>query len=515
MTPAVAQCLVVTATLDRDVSIRRAASAAFQEWVGRTSLVPHGIHVLRLTDFRAVGSLRHAYLQCVASLAPYDVYRSALRHHLLHCALWHWDAQIRTLAASAVPPLLQAEPSYVASCMQILQQRASAPHGDSVHGALLACVAIVPLFPSLARDGAHIVAALPSTVLRTSGSALVLGAACRLWALCAEHVSPDDREAGDALLRTASARPEDDVQQSAAAAWHAWQSDAYAAHYMHRVLYAWPSLTTEEQQTAVRALGKWDAEADDRRALLCDLLTPASPRYAPSVDVRRHVASSLACGSLDSRVIEALLCGLHDTTTDQRGDVGSWVRSASAQALAALVHSNETIEPTMVERVCVAMSGMVMERIDTIRVDACHAMQLMTAHSAMPDRAVWHAVLTEPSQCREAEYAFSTLLPLLALDAYRASLLRTLTRTISTRSDRALSEAGRALVQWTLQASDASVGDVFHLLHKQAAMHARDNRIVVPTLQTIQVLLENDVHIHRPVDAMYVSLPLTAAWHVP
>ena len=37
------------ATLDRDVAVRRAASAAFQEWVGRAT-VPHGIDILRTAD---------------------------------------------------------------------------------------------------------------------------------------------------------------------------------------------------------------------------------------------------------------------------------------------------------------------------------------------------------------------------------------------------------------------------------------------------------------------------------
>jgi len=65
----VARILVVRATLDREVSIRRAASAAFQEWVGRTSLVPHGIAILRITDFAAVGNQRRAFIECAPCVA--------------------------------------------------------------------------------------------------------------------------------------------------------------------------------------------------------------------------------------------------------------------------------------------------------------------------------------------------------------------------------------------------------------------------------------------------------------
>lgn len=65
------QQLVTVACFDREVHIRRAASAAFQEYVGRTSLFPHGIDILRKTDFYAVGTRRHAFLVAGPEVAEY------------------------------------------------------------------------------------------------------------------------------------------------------------------------------------------------------------------------------------------------------------------------------------------------------------------------------------------------------------------------------------------------------------------------------------------------------------
>lgn len=68
---AVSTRLAIVMTLDREVTIRRAASAAFQEWVGRTSLIPNGIDALREADFSAVGVRRNAYVICAPRIARY------------------------------------------------------------------------------------------------------------------------------------------------------------------------------------------------------------------------------------------------------------------------------------------------------------------------------------------------------------------------------------------------------------------------------------------------------------
>ncbi|ORX70849.1 hypothetical protein DL89DRAFT_222500 [Linderina pennispora] len=66
-----ATVLVSVAVFDRETNVRRAASAAFQEHVGRHSSFPHGISVLQLADFFAVGNMRNAFTDASRRIAEY------------------------------------------------------------------------------------------------------------------------------------------------------------------------------------------------------------------------------------------------------------------------------------------------------------------------------------------------------------------------------------------------------------------------------------------------------------
>lgn len=70
----IAAGLLVTTVYDREINCRRAASAAFQESVGRLRTFPHGIDILTKADFFSVGMRNHSYLDISDYIAQYNDY---------------------------------------------------------------------------------------------------------------------------------------------------------------------------------------------------------------------------------------------------------------------------------------------------------------------------------------------------------------------------------------------------------------------------------------------------------
>jgi tubulin-specific chaperone D len=81
------------------LTCRRAASAAFQENVGRQGKFPHGIDIVTAADYFSVGMRNNAYLEVSIFIAQYQEYDKLLIKHLLEKKIVHWDTSIRELAA--------------------------------------------------------------------------------------------------------------------------------------------------------------------------------------------------------------------------------------------------------------------------------------------------------------------------------------------------------------------------------------------------------------------------------
>ncbi|KAK4474745.1 hypothetical protein MN116_001870 [Schistosoma mekongi] len=109
----VASSLVLVSLFDREVSVRRAASAAFQENVGRQGQFPHGIEILTTCDYFSVGNRSQCYLQLSVAVAKYKEYVKPMIDHLVNVRLGHWDDSIRYLAACALGKLCTADPNYM------------------------------------------------------------------------------------------------------------------------------------------------------------------------------------------------------------------------------------------------------------------------------------------------------------------------------------------------------------------------------------------------------------------
>ncbi len=147
-----APVLMTTACYDREVNCRRAASAAFQECVGRLGDFPHGIDILTVADFFSVSLRVSAYVHVAPLVAAFDGYHRPFAEHLTSAKLCHWDKAVRELAAEALARLVPIDPEHhrivtlkclAASCIKPSTQ-------DGTHGA---CLALACLLLAIREEG--------------------------------------------------------------------------------------------------------------------------------------------------------------------------------------------------------------------------------------------------------------------------------------------------------------------------------------------------------------------------
>ncbi len=139
----IARCLINVTIFDREVQCRRAASAAFQENVGRQGTFPHGIDIITEADYFAVGSRQNTYLKLSVFVARFPEYTESVVDHLLKTKVGHWDVGVRELTAEALHNLTAIAPDTMAnSVLPALLKDVTAVELFTKHGAIT-CVGFV------------------------------------------------------------------------------------------------------------------------------------------------------------------------------------------------------------------------------------------------------------------------------------------------------------------------------------------------------------------------------------
>eukprot|EP01087_Luapelamoeba_hula_P025269 TRINITY_DN9952_c0_g1_i1.p1 TRINITY_DN9952_c0_g1~~TRINITY_DN9952_c0_g1_i1.p1 ORF type:complete len:1366 (-),score=225.40 TRINITY_DN9952_c0_g1_i1:17-4012(-) len=142
-----APALIVTAVFDREVNCRRAASAAFQENVGRQGQFPNGIDIIQLADYFALSNRVESYTNISTAIALLSyLYKQPMIDHLAYVKLIHWDTSIRTLAAKALGNFVPLRTDYIAEViLPKLVALAVDPHEEIItrHGSLVGISEII------------------------------------------------------------------------------------------------------------------------------------------------------------------------------------------------------------------------------------------------------------------------------------------------------------------------------------------------------------------------------------
>ncbi|KAJ1959511.1 hypothetical protein GGI12_004299 [Dipsacomyces acuminosporus] len=368
-----ATALVSVAVFDREANVRRAASAAFQEHVGRHNSFPHGIPVLQLADFFSVGNMRSAFVHASRRIAGFVEYREPLLRHLCTITIYHWDLKTRELAAEALRGLAPLAADYVvAELLPGIVNNAHSPFLAVRHGAIIATGTIAEaLAPQLTSDSEavksvlSVAAEIPERFLEDFGANLTLEALARyVGSLSRSGWSLDGDEAQhrffDYFVHALTlCTNKDAVVPEFTAFVDRFGITPEQRETIERFTAAERSASSREG--FVLALGA----LPDRKCfeLVCRLVTEGS-----SVEIRRNAASALGqlckrglsssqpnqksaqggCGggmtpSDIPKAAGALLDGLLDHTVDSRGDVGSWVRKQCLHSLAVLFGTGDLV----------------------------------------------------------------------------------------------------------------------------------------------------------------------------
>ncbi|KAF4073649.1 hypothetical protein AMELA_G00245720 [Ameiurus melas] len=438
----IASALVIVALFDRNVSCRKAASAAFQENVGRQGTFPHGIDILTAADYFAVGNLNNCYLTISVYVAGFEEYTKPMIDHLVTRKINHWNGAIRELATKALHNLTPQAPDYMANTVfpQLLPM-ATGTDMFGRHGAILACSEIThALYKLTAQSDRPVTDFLSSESIeglkaihqklsdrkqyRGFGGELMRPAVCLLiekLSLSRMPFKDDPVINGWQSLIDDSLNAKQNIQEAAVSAlaalcqqYYRVQPGAADTHMQEQLLghYLSGLKSAEAQmrsgcalalgslpdfmirnklqrvldrlQEACRVPVKGDSFTESRR----DAVT-ALARVCVTVGVCAQASpDSAVCEGNVSGVYETLFTCMNDYTTDSRGDVGAWVRAAAMTGLQDVTlqvagSAPDLLSPAVCKQMMLCLAQQAAEKIDGYRAHA-GAVFLRLLHSTDP-----------------------------------------------------------------------------------------------------------------------------------
>ncbi|KAL6560372.1 hypothetical protein OROGR_003931 [Orobanche gracilis] len=374
--------LLTAACYDREVNCRRAAAAAFQENVGRQGKFPHGIDIVNTADYFALSSRANSYLHVAVHIAQYDGYLRQFVDVLLQSKICHWDKSLRELAATALSALVKFEPEYFANI--ILEKLSPCTLSSDLcmrHGAVLATGEVVLalhmhnyiLSADKQKVAADIVPAIEKARLyRGKGGEIMRSAVSRfIECICRAQVSLAEKTKRSLLdsLNENLKHPNFHIQNAAVEAlkhyipaYRVSLEDKGVNDIMSRHLNQLTDPNVAARRGSALALGVLPFEflAKEWKPVLAKLCFSCGIEDNPDdrdaearvnsvkglVSVCETLTEAEKFGGFFSRedglalfdfirneVMSSLFKALDDYSTDNRGDVGSWVRGASMDGL--------------------------------------------------------------------------------------------------------------------------------------------------------------------------------------
>ncbi|XP_047565285.1 tubulin-specific chaperone D isoform X2 [Lutra lutra] len=408
---AISSALVIATVFDRNINCRRAASAAFQENVGRQGTFPHGIDILTAADYFAVGNRANCFLVISMFVAGFPEYTQPMIDHLVTMKINHWDGVIRELSAKALHNLAQRAPEY--SATHVLPRLLSMTQSLDLHtrhGAVLACAEVARgLYRLAVQEGRPVASYLDGVAVqglkqihqqlydrqlyRGLGGELMRHAVCVLIENLSLSKMPFRGDSiidgwqwliNDTLrnLHLISSHSRQQIKEAAVLALAALCNEYYAletgeadpSRQEELIRQYLADLRSPEEMTrcgfslALGALPHFLLRGRLQQVLVgLGAVTAICPEDVSFAESRRDALKAISrvcqtvgvstggapdevvCEENVSQIYRTLLGCLHDYTTDSRGDVGVWVREAAMTSLMDLTLLLGREQPELIE----------------------------------------------------------------------------------------------------------------------------------------------------------------------
>ncbi|KAK9871289.1 hypothetical protein WA026_011559 [Henosepilachna vigintioctopunctata] len=413
--------LLIATCFDREINCRRAASAAFQENVGRQGTFPHGISILTCADFFAVSVRNNAYLEIAPYIAQFEEYTLPLVEHLIERKVDHWDCIIRELTAKALHNLTAANPTHmVRIVLPSLFEKAHTINLNSRHGAVLAIGEItyaLSLISKAKGEGVTdfldddlikqlkelIVVFREKLYFRGMGGELMRQACCDFIEKCALARVPfhKDEVIEDWLTFLNECIPYDvvTIRSLAIKALPVLLEEYYSDEsrisrqkqivdgYLKELLGINIQVNRMGHALALGSLPKFmlkdNLESIVEALIEATVITPSTLKWAEArrdcVKALSSIATTLGDDiekELSEKTVDNMfhtfLEGLKDYTQDKRGDIGAWMREASMIGLQTLIIlltevESKYLKPELVVKSLSSISQQAVEKIDRTR----------------------------------------------------------------------------------------------------------------------------------------------------
>ncbi|OJD22113.1 hypothetical protein ACJ73_06543 [Blastomyces percursus] len=546
--------LVCAACLDPSGNIRRGASAALQELIGRhPDMIVEGIPLVQVVDYHSVARRSRAMIEVAKGASDIAiVYWNPLVNGLLRWrGIGSPDAESRRVAARALGNLSLRESYKSLSVVleRLVEQLSTTPLQavEARHGLFLSIAATIDAFITHRKNGggktyapeytkklmvqitglwgvvfdSTITPTLEVLTDPTMRPDLTAEACARLISSLSRSCGPEEQQndvhptlshpslrlldrAIEILLRC-MCRPDDiPIEASSQAASDLFmllpnsRKSEVVQKWFSNIHDSWRLVTGRGQIAALGQVFKRMPKSGEGRQFIIDRLVDCTD-VEEKIAKRSSAVKCLATGVLPEIDDVESISGhfkafLNDYTTDRRGDVGSFIRLEAIEAVNIIIESKVPPGPTpmYLKDLMGSVVRLAAEKLDKVRFHAWNCLQGFWETSLdLPPLAQKYGHFSEVSS---ADY-FSQLFNLLQVDWLRHSLSRGLVTSATTGTEVVVRSARFALLQYINNHDEQLRNTICVKLIEDwlsiLESDTDDDRYALPVVEMIAFLLDN------------------------